>query len=148
MTTATAIRLLISITGVMFLFGLTWLFAALTVSSASLVFQILFALFNSLQGFFIFLFFCVFSSDARESWKQMLYCDRYKPGSLSHPKVTGDTAKQKAHVLNPTTLGHSTKLRSERCSSEMDTSVSYTNPAVVDKECPSTSSHTVDTEQT
>ena len=78
----------------------------------------------------------------------MLYCDRCKPGSQSHPKVTDDTAKQKAHVLLPTTLGHSTKLRSERCSSEMDTSVSYTNPAVVDKERPNTSSHTIDTEQT
>ena len=150
MTIATAIRLVISITGVMFLFGLTWLFAALTVSAASLVFQILFALFNSLQGFFIFLFFCVFSSDARDSWKQVLCCGRYKSGSLSHPKVTGDTARQKEHILLPTTLhGHSTKFGSERCSSEMDTSVSYTNPAVVNNSTfPSTSSHTVDTDST
>ena len=149
MTMVTAIRLLISVTGVMFLFGLTWLFAALTVSAASLVFQILFALFNSLQGFFIFLFFCVFSSDARESWKQVLSCGQYKPGSLSHPKVTGITARQKEHIFLPTTLhGHSTKFGSERCSSEMDTSVSYANPAVVDNKFPSTSSHTVDTDST
>ena len=72
------IRLLISVTGVMFLFGLTWVFGALTISDASLVFQIFFVFFNAFQGFFIFLFFCVFSREARELWKETLSCGRYK----------------------------------------------------------------------
>ena len=79
----TTIRLLISITGIVFLFGLTWVFGALTISDASLPFQIIFVVSNGFQGFFIFLFFCVFSKDARELWVEFLTCGRYK--SVSHP---------------------------------------------------------------
>ena len=68
----TTLRLLISITGIMSLFGLTWIFGALTISGASLPFQILFVVFNGFQGFFIFLFLCVFSTDARKLWKESL----------------------------------------------------------------------------
>ena len=58
METKTVIRLMFSIGSVMFLFGLTWLFAVLTFSATGLreTFQLLFTVFNSLQGFFIFLF--------------------------------------------------------------------------------------------
>ena len=79
----TTVRLLISITGIVFLFGLTWVFGALTISDASLPFQIIFVVSNGFQGFFIFLFFCVFSKDARELWVEFLTCGRYK--SVSHP---------------------------------------------------------------
>ena len=71
---------MISIMGVMALFGLTWVFGALTVREASTAFQFLFAIFNSLQGFFIFLFFCVFGKEGRELWLQMLCCGRKIPG--------------------------------------------------------------------
>ena len=89
MNKKTAIRLVISIAGVMFLFGLTWLFGALTVTGfgdarASTAFQALFVICNAFQGFFIFLFFCVFSKDARESWLELLCCGRYHSKSL-HP---------------------------------------------------------------
>ena len=89
MNKKTAIRLLISITGIMSLFGLTWLFGALTVTgfgdvAASTAFQVLFVICNAFQGFFIFLFFCVFSKDARESWLELLSCGRYHSKSL-HP---------------------------------------------------------------
>ena len=74
----TAFRLLFSITGIMSLFGLTWIFGALTISDASLPFQILFVVFNGFQGFFIFLFLCVFSTDARQLWKELLFSGHYK----------------------------------------------------------------------
>ena len=89
MNKKTTIRFLISITGVMFLFGLTWLFGALTVTGfgdarASNAFQVLFVLLSAFQGFFICLFFCVLSKDARESWLGLLSraCGRYKSKSL------------------------------------------------------------------
>ena len=66
------VRLIFSIGGVMFLFGLTWLFAILTFSVEGLreTFQILFTIFNSFQGLFIFVFLCLMSSDVREEWKR------------------------------------------------------------------------------
>ena len=65
------ILIMIRVGGVMFLFGLTWIFAILTFSVPGLreTFQILFTVFNSFQGFFIFLFLCVFNKDAQESWR-------------------------------------------------------------------------------
>ena len=83
----TAIRLVISIAGVMFLFGLTWLFGALTVTgirdtTASTAFQVLFVICNAFQGFFIFFFLCVFNKDARDLWLELLSCGRYQSKSL------------------------------------------------------------------
>ena len=87
MNKKTAIRLVISIAGIMFLFGLTWLFGALTVTgfgsaTASTAFQVLFVICNAFQGFFIFLFFCVFNKDARDLWLELLSCGRYKSKPL------------------------------------------------------------------
>ena len=96
----TIIRLMISISGVMFLFGLTWLFAILTFSTPGLreTFQILFTVFNSFQGFFIFLFFCIFNKEAVESWKELLSCGKYKSKVL-HPsqvKLSSTAVTKKA----------------------------------------------------
>ena len=83
---AIAMRLVISISGIMFLFGLTWLFGALTitVTAVNLLFQILFVVLNSLQGFFIFLFLCVFNKEATDAWKEILSFGHYKSKAL-HP---------------------------------------------------------------
>ena len=95
----TVTRLLISTMGVMALFGLTWLFGVFTVSGASVVFQTLFAIFNSLQGFFIFLFFCVFGREGRELWLKVLCCGKKIPGvtaSITRPS----TAKRQPQPTN------------------------------------------------
>ena len=76
----TVIRLMCSIAGVMSLFGLAWVFGALTVVTRSFAFQVLFAIFNSLQGFMLFVFYCVISKESRELWTQLL-CSRKKPFS-------------------------------------------------------------------
>ena len=89
----TAFRLLISITGIMALFGLTWIFGALTISGASLPFQVLFVVFNGFQGFFIFLFLCVFSKDARELWKESLSSGYNKFSTLQRSHQGTDLSK-------------------------------------------------------
>ena len=81
----TVIRTLISIIGVTALYGLSWLFGAFTIQGASEAFQILFTIFTSLQGFFIFLFFCVFEREARELWLQVLCCGKKIPGTTPIP---------------------------------------------------------------
>ena len=91
----------------MFLFGLTWLFGALTItgfgdSRASTAFQVLFVILNAFQGFFIFLFFCVFSKDARESWMEVFTCGRYQSKFL-HPsqvKYASTTAQKKSKTVS------------------------------------------------
>ena len=54
------------------IFGLTWLFGALTVTqSASFVFSTLFAIFASLQGFFIFVFLCLLNKDTLKCYRNV-----------------------------------------------------------------------------
>lgn len=102
-----AIRLLISTTGIMFLFGLTWLIGALTIlgfadSRASTTLQILFVILNASQGFFIFLFFCVLSKDARQLWLQLMPCVRYKSKTLNPSQASKSTLKADTAVTDST----------------------------------------------
>lgn len=55
------------------LMGLTWAFAFLTVSDVRLVFQYLFAIFNTTQGFFIFIFYCFRRKEMRQQWCVFLH---------------------------------------------------------------------------
>lgn len=54
------------------LLGLTWVFAILAVGGARDFFQWMFCIFNSLQGFFIFVFYTLRSAECRREWKVML----------------------------------------------------------------------------
>uniref|UniRef100_A0A8C6Y6Z6 Adhesion G protein-coupled receptor D1 n=1 Tax=Naja naja TaxID=35670 RepID=A0A8C6Y6Z6_NAJNA len=49
--------------------GSSWIFGVLAVNDRALVFQYMFAIFNSLQGFFIFLFHCLLNSEVRAAFK-------------------------------------------------------------------------------
>ena len=109
----TTIKVLIGIAGVMSLFGLTWFFGALTVTGfrdtkASIAFQVLFVICNAFQGFFIFLFFCVFNKDVLKSWLELLSCGCYNPRSLypSQAKKSspGSNAAQNKIITSSTGL--------------------------------------------
>ena len=95
-STKTMVRLMISISGVTFLFGITWLLAILAFSRTG---QILFIIFNTLQGFFIFVFFILFNKEAVESWKEFLSCGRYK-SKLLHPSTVSSAAVKKSKQTN------------------------------------------------
>ena len=126
----TAIRLVISISGIMFLFGLTWLFGALTITirAVNLLFQVLFVVFNSLQGFFIFLFFCVFNKEGRDFWKEVLSCGRYKSELLHPSKAKYISSGNQAHTEKKKKKKSSTGLQdtaSTAVKSYNDSSLSY-----------------------
>ncbi|XP_078359561.1 adhesion G protein-coupled receptor L3-like [Oculina patagonica] len=53
--------------------GLTWVFGLLAVNNSSVVFEYLFAIFNSLQGFLIFLFYCLKNTEVRREFKRKLH---------------------------------------------------------------------------
>ena len=80
------VKLLSNITGVFCLLGLTWVFGAFTIKKADLAFQIMFTVTNSLQGFFIFIFFCVLNGDVRAAWVMSLPCKCRTTKSTSNTK--------------------------------------------------------------
>ncbi|XP_065683123.1 adhesion G-protein coupled receptor G2 isoform X2 [Hydra vulgaris] len=76
------------------LLGLTWIFAILAVGKATVVFQWLFCIFNSLQGFFIFLFYTVGNKQVKE--ELMLFLEKkfafFKNISLNSQSTTSNAA--------------------------------------------------------
>ena len=113
---AGTLQLMLNITGVAFLFGLTWLFGALTFVNRQNAFQILFALTNSFQGFMIFIFFCVLNSDVRLAWvrqvlgKQLAQL-KYRSSTKQTSLRQGRPEKSETVITEDiTTLGAPTKL--------------------------------------
>ncbi|XP_040842800.1 adhesion G-protein coupled receptor D1 [Ochotona curzoniae] len=52
--------------------GTSWVFGVLAVNEQTVVFQYMFAVLNSLQGFFIFLFHCLLNSEVRAAFKHKI----------------------------------------------------------------------------
>eukprot|EP00731_Ephydatia_muelleri_P003801 Em0001g3801a len=86
-----SLQLMINVTSITFLFGLTWIFGALTVVRANQAFQIVFSLTNSFQGFLIFIFFCVLNSEVRFVWVHKML------GKILAPKSSTTGKHEKRH---------------------------------------------------
>ena len=56
---------------IMMLLGLTWLFGILAIGDAKLAFQYLFCIFNTLQGLFVFIFFCILPTETRRQLRNL-----------------------------------------------------------------------------
>ena len=75
---------MLNIIAVLVLFGLTWLFGAFTVHQNivpvgnSELFEFLFVVCNSLQGFYVFIFFVVLAKETRELWLETCGCRKKK----------------------------------------------------------------------
>ena len=59
---------------VIILLGLTWIFAIFAVGDFGIVFHYLFAILNSMQGLFIFFFYCFLKNDVRNLWRRKFTC--------------------------------------------------------------------------
>ena len=77
------VKAIISVFSVMLMFGLTWLFGALSIDDGAIFFQWPFVILITSQGFLLFIFFCVVGKDAREEWLNLLSCYRRKKGKQS-----------------------------------------------------------------
>ncbi|XP_041656806.1 adhesion G-protein coupled receptor G2 [Cheilinus undulatus] len=81
-----------SVAGITILLGLTWGFAFFAWGPVNLAFMYLFAIFNSLQGFFIFVFHCAVKENVRRQWRTYLCCGRMR---LAENSEWSRTATQK-----------------------------------------------------
>ena len=66
----TTTRVLVGAATITVLFGLTWVFGAVSFTGGPDIFLWLFIIFNSLQGVFI----CVFQKDAQDAWILLFRC--------------------------------------------------------------------------
>ncbi|XP_072244467.1 adhesion G-protein coupled receptor D1 isoform X1 [Leuresthes tenuis] len=67
---ANAVKLTVKAVAVLLpILGISWIFGVLAVNTDSLAFLYIFAVFNSLQGFFVFLFHCLLNSEVRAAFK-------------------------------------------------------------------------------
>lgn len=100
-------KALISIMSIMSMFGLQWLFGALTIAEASLVFQWLFVIFSTLQGFFLFLFFVVLGKETRDEWLNLISFGRRK----RERSRSTSTQQKHQHSKSNTSATEKTRLR-------------------------------------
>ena len=75
------------------LLGITWIFALLAVGKAAMYFQWLFCIFNSLQGFFIFVFYTLRNQDVKKFWTKR--GRRSTQGSSSRSRVEDTLSRGK-----------------------------------------------------
>ena len=104
-TSQGTIKAIMSIVSVMVMFGLSWLFGALSVSDGAIFFQWPFVIFNTLQGFILFIFSCVIGKDARDEWIDLLTCYRHqkinqRQSSISYSQTNTRLHKSGTHSNN------------------------------------------------
>ncbi|XP_048742170.2 adhesion G protein-coupled receptor B1-like isoform X2 [Ostrea edulis] len=63
---------------VMVLLGVTWVFGPVAIKESKIVFNYLFTILNSLQGFLIFVFRCLLNTEARSAWVLLIKTGTFK----------------------------------------------------------------------
>ncbi|XP_069462910.1 adhesion G-protein coupled receptor G6 isoform X2 [Ambystoma mexicanum] len=67
-----------SVVSLTFLLGMTWGFAFFAWGPVQIAFMYLFAIFNSLQGLFIFVFHCAMKENVQKQWRRHLCCGKLR----------------------------------------------------------------------
>uniref|UniRef100_A0AAA9TRP1 Adhesion G protein-coupled receptor G2 n=1 Tax=Bos taurus TaxID=9913 RepID=A0AAA9TRP1_BOVIN len=94
----TSIQDLRSVAGLTFLLGITWGFAFFAWGPVNVTFMYLFAIFNTLQGFFIFVFYCVAKENVRKQWRRYLCCGKLRLAENSDWSKTATNGLKKQTV--------------------------------------------------
>uniref|UniRef100_A0A672GKV6 Adhesion G-protein coupled receptor G6 n=1 Tax=Salarias fasciatus TaxID=181472 RepID=A0A672GKV6_SALFA len=108
------LRNLRSVVSLTFLLGMTWGFALFAWGPVSLPFMYLFAIFNSLQGLFIFIFHCALKENVQKQWRRYLCCGKFRLSDNSDWSKTATNNTKKvssdnlAKSLSSSSFGSST----------------------------------------
>ena len=94
------VKTLISLFSITAMFGLQWLFGALTIADASLAFQWLFVIFCTLQGFFLFFFFVIVGEDARDEWLKLINIGKKRRSVFSQSLFSTRSSKGNTNTLS------------------------------------------------
>ncbi|XP_070568337.1 adhesion G-protein coupled receptor G2-like [Ptychodera flava] len=129
----------------MVLLGLTWIFAFFAIGQASLLFNYLFAIFNSLQGLFIFVFHCAMKKDVRAWWKKIFCrCEGCKSGK-EHEATTSTNMssplKQNDATDKDTILDESTSIVNTSSAIQQNESETTEKDAIFGSPISSTDQH-------
>uniref|UniRef100_A0A668TJE6 G-protein coupled receptors family 2 profile 2 domain-containing protein n=1 Tax=Oreochromis aureus TaxID=47969 RepID=A0A668TJE6_OREAU len=93
-----------SVTGLVIILGLTWGFALFAWGPLYLPFVYLFSIFNSLQGFFVFVFHCAIKENVRRQWRTYLCCGKLRLAENSDWSRTFTQTKKNISRSSATTL--------------------------------------------
>ncbi|XP_066988124.1 uncharacterized protein [Macrobrachium rosenbergii] len=93
---------------VFFLLGFTWIFGLLAVSQLRQVFSYLFCIFNTLQGFFLFLCHICREQGARKYWKDFL-------SVLTKDPVSSTPGNSFNQINSPYLRGHPDSVSFDKC---------------------------------
>uniref|UniRef100_A0AAQ4R9M0 Adhesion G protein-coupled receptor G2a n=1 Tax=Gasterosteus aculeatus aculeatus TaxID=481459 RepID=A0AAQ4R9M0_GASAC len=92
-----------SIVGLIVLLGLTWGFSLFAWGPLYLPFVYLFTIFNSLQGFFVFIFHCAVKESVRRQWRTYLCCGKLRLAENSDWSRTATQINKKRGMSVATT---------------------------------------------
>ncbi|XP_033117323.1 uncharacterized protein LOC117117204 [Anneissia japonica] len=81
------------------IFGVTWIFGLMAFNRQTLFFQYMFVIFNSLQGFFIFLFHCCFNVEIRNLISSQLGI-KVHDGTAESQSKSSSTRRTQGTVIN------------------------------------------------
>ncbi|XP_065657610.1 adhesion G-protein coupled receptor G2-like [Hydra vulgaris] len=95
--------------GCTLLLGTTWVFAVLAVGDLRDVFQWLFCIFNSLQGFFIFIFYAVRNKEVRNHWRLFLGKENGRRSSNQYTSRNRTQRTTSSHSRSDSGSSHGTR---------------------------------------
>ncbi|KAG8510826.1 Adhesion G-protein coupled receptor G6, partial [Galemys pyrenaicus] len=148
------LRNLRSVVSLTFLLGMTWGFAFFAWGPLNVPFLYLFAIFNSLQGLFIFIFHCAMKENVQKQWRRYLCCGRFRLADNSDWSKTATNIIKKSSdnlgkSLSSSSIGsNSTYLTSKSKSSSTTNFKRNSHPDSTSMDKPSSKLAHADGEQT
>ncbi|XP_034149289.1 adhesion G-protein coupled receptor G2 isoform X2 [Esox lucius] len=117
-----------SVIGLTLLLGLSWGFAFFAWGPVNLAFMYLFAIFNSFQGFFIFVFHCAVKENVRRQWRTYLCCGRLRLAENSEWSRTATQKTEKKSVSANTRVISLSSDNSSRSNNSFNSSILASDP--------------------